>query len=60
MKNFYIPIAIIIASLIISGAVYYSSKNDPLTNCIERLVKSFGDNTPEFIWDATRRCSPKS
>ncbi len=39
MKDFKIPIAIIIAAIIISYTLYYNSKNDPLTKCIDRLIK---------------------
>ena len=39
MKDFKIPIAIIIAALIISFTLYYNSKNDPLTKCIDRIIK---------------------
>ena len=39
MKDFKIPIAIIIAAIIISYTLYYNSKNDPLTKCIDRVLK---------------------
>ena len=38
MKDYQFSIAIIIASLIISTAIIISSKNDQLSNCVERLL----------------------
>jgi hypothetical protein len=38
MKDYQFSIAIIIASLIISIAIIISSKNDQLSNCVERLL----------------------
>jgi hypothetical protein len=40
MKDLKISIAIIIASIIISSAIIISSKNDQLSNCVNRLMKS--------------------
>jgi len=39
MKDYQFSIAIIIASLIISIAIIISSKNDQLSNCVDRLLK---------------------
>jgi hypothetical protein len=39
MKDYQLSIAIIIASLIISVAIIFSSKNDQLSNCVDRLLK---------------------
>lgn len=41
MKNFYIPIAIVISAIIISGMLYYTNKNDPLTKCTNRITKEY-------------------
>ena len=40
MKDLKIPIAIVIASIIIGLSIIISSKNDQLSNCIDRLMKS--------------------
>ena len=40
MKDFKIPFSILLASIIISVAIIISSKNDQLSNCVNRLIKS--------------------
>lgn len=57
MKNFYIPIAIILGALIISGTFYYNSKNDPLNRCIDRLVDKKRGDSRDAVWYAARACS---
>lgn len=39
MKDYQFSIAIMLASLIISIAIILSSKNDQLSNCVDRLLK---------------------
>lgn len=58
MKDFKIPIAIIIASLIISLAIFISSKNDQLSNCVDRIIKSEETKSKyRNIVDATLICN---
>ena len=58
MKDFKIPIAIIIASLIISLAIFISSKNDQLSNCVDRLLKlENGKITKNVIEEVTLLCN---
>ena len=54
MKDLKIPIAIVIASIIIGLSIIISSKNDPLSNCIDRLMKS--EETGNIV-DATLICN---
>jgi len=58
MKDLKIPIAIVIASIIIGLSIIISSKNDPLANCIDRLLKS-GELSKKYqnIPDATVICN---
>ena len=54
MKDLKIPIAIVIASIIIGLSIIISSKNDQLSNCIDRLMKS--EETGNIV-DATLICN---
>tara|TARA_B100000212_G_scaffold289996_1_gene231365 strand:- start:1 stop:207 length:207 start_codon:yes stop_codon:yes gene_type:complete len=57
MKNFNIPIAIIIASIIISTSLIYSSTRDPITNCM-KLILDYSNNKSNYIVKkAASRCS---
>jgi len=58
VKDLKIPIAIIIASIIIGLSIIISSKNDPLSNCVDRLLKS-GELSKNYqnIPDATILCN---
>ena len=38
MKNLNVPISIIIASIIISTSLIYSSTRDPMTNCMKLIL----------------------
>ena len=54
MKDLKIPIAIIIASIIIGLSIIISSKNDQLSNCVDRLIKS--EETGNIV-EATLLCN---
>jgi len=54
MKNLYLPIAIVIAALIIAGGLYYNVKNDPLSKCMERFIKVHGEGEVAY---AAKLCS---
>ena len=56
MKNLYLPIAIVIAALIIAGGLYYNAKNDPLSKCMNRITETQGKN-PRTVAYAAQICS---
>jgi len=58
MKDYQFSIAIILASLIISIAIILSSKNDQLSNCIDRLLKLEKKKiTKRVVQDVTLLCN---
>jgi hypothetical protein len=58
MKDYQFSIAIIIASLIISIAIIISSKNDQLSNCVDRLLKLEKKKiTKRMVQDVTLLCN---
>jgi len=57
MKDYKLPIAIIIASLIISFAIIISSKNDQLSNCVDRLLKFEKKIKKSVVQDVTLLCN---
>ena len=58
MKDYQFSIAIIIASLIISIAIIISSKNDQLSNCVDRLLKLEKKKiTKRVVQDVTLVCN---
>ena len=58
MKDYQFSIAIIIASLIISIAIIISSKNDQLSNCVDRLLKLEKKKiTKRVVQDITLLCN---
>jgi|TARA_B100000586_G_C19896035_1_gene337049 hypothetical protein len=58
MKDYQFSIAIIIASLIISIAIIISSKNDQLSNCVDRLLKLEKKKiTKRVVQDVTLLCN---
>jgi hypothetical protein len=58
MKDYQFSIAIIIASLIISIAIIISSKNDQLSNCVERLLNLEKRKiTKKVVQDVTLLCN---
>ena len=58
MKDYQLSIAIIIASLIISVAIIFSSKNDQLSNCVDRLLKLEKKKiTKRVVQDVTLLCN---
>ena len=54
MKNLYLPIAIVLAALIIAGGLYYNAKNDPLSKCMDRFLQIYGEDQVAY---AARACS---
>tara|TARA_A100001015_G_C14962533_1_gene701530 strand:- start:1402 stop:1590 length:189 start_codon:yes stop_codon:yes gene_type:complete len=57
MKNFHVPLAIIIGSIIIAGTLYYTNKNDPLTRCTNKMMKEYaGTKLGEYVI-AVRVCT---
>ncbi|WP_440651363.1 hypothetical protein [Candidatus Pelagibacter sp. HIMB1495] len=58
MKDYQFSIAIILASLIISIAIILSSKNDQLSNCVDRLLKLEKKKiTKRVVQDVTLLCN---
>ena len=57
MKNFNIPIAIIIASIIISTSLIYSSTRDPITNCMKLILDSSSSKSKYTVQRAASLCS---
>ena len=58
MKDYQFSIAIILASLIISIAIILSSKNDQLSNCVDRLLKLEKKKiTKRVVQDVTLVCN---
>jgi hypothetical protein len=58
MKDYQFSIAIIIASLIISIAIIISSKNDQLSNCVDRLLNLEKKKiTKRVVQDVTLLCN---
>jgi len=58
MKDYQFSIAIILASLIISVAIIFSSKNDQLSNCVDRLLKLEKKKiTKRVVQDVTLLCN---
>ena len=57
MKNFNIPIAIIIASIIISTSLIYSSTRDPITNCMKLIMDLSASKSKYTAQRAARACS---
>lgn len=58
MKDYQFSIAIILASLIISVAIIFSSKNDQLSNCVDRLLKLEKKKiTKRVVEDVTLLCN---
>ena len=53
MKNFNTPVAIVIAAIIISITILYSSTKDPITNCMKLVM----DNSTISARSAASRCS---
>jgi uncharacterized membrane protein YbhN (UPF0104 family) len=54
MKNLYLPIAIVLAALIIAGGLYYNAKNDPLSKCMDRFIEAHGERNTA---NAAKYCS---
>ena len=53
MKNFNTPVAIVVAAIVISITILYSSTRDPITNCIKLVM----DNSNSSARSAASRCS---
>ena len=53
MKNFNTPVAIVIAAIVISITILYSSTKDPITNCMKLVM----DNSNISARNAASRCS---
>ena len=53
MKNFNTPVAIIIAAIVISITLLYSSTKDPITNCMKLVM----DNSNISAKSAASRCT---
>ena len=61
MKDYQFSIAIIIASLIISIAIIISSKNDQLSNCVDRLLKLENQKiTKRVVQQVTLLCNRRT
>ena len=54
MKDLYLPIAIVLAALIIAGGLYYNAKNDTLSKCMDRFLQIYGEDQVAY---AARACS---
>lgn len=54
MKDLYLPIAIVLAALIIAGGLYYNAKNDPLSKCMDRFLQIYGEDQVAY---AAKACS---
>ena len=57
MKDLKVPIAIIIAALLIASAIIFNSYNDPLTRCVDRLLESGQITGSKKIIKATVICN---
>ena len=69
MKNFHTPLAIIIASIIISLSILYYAKNDPISKCMDRVISSFSNQSsfgigsqhdtksPQVVASAAKLCA---
>ena len=53
MKNFNTPVAIVIAAMVISITILYSSTKDLITNCMKLVM----DNSNISDRSAASRCS---
>ena len=53
MKNFNTPVAIVVAAIVISITILYSSTKDPITNCMKLVM----DNSNISARSAASRCS---
>ena len=53
MKNFKLPHAIILGSIIIALSIVYYTANDPLSKCMDKIIKD-NDSSPAH---AARLCS---
>jgi hypothetical protein len=54
MKNFNTPADIVLASIIISMTILYSSTKDPITNCMKLVMDN---SSVSSVRTAASRCS---
>ena len=57
MKNLNVPISIIIASIIISTSLLYSSTRDPITNCMKLILDKSNSKSLIKLKRAAAICS---
>ena len=57
MKNLNVPISIIIASIIISTSLLYSSTRDPITNCMKLILDKSNSKSLIKVKKAAAICS---
>ena len=57
MKNFNTPVAIVIAAIIISITILYSSTKDPITNCMKLIFDLSTIKSIYTVKSAASRCS---
>ncbi len=48
MKNFKLPHAIILGSIIIALSIIYYSMNDPLSKCMKKVMTGVTNTSPAF------------
>ena len=57
MKNLNVPISIIIASIIVSTSLIYSSTRDPITNCMKLILDKSNNKSLIKVKRAAEICS---
>jgi len=57
MKNILVPIAILVGAILISGTLYYTNKNDPLTKCTNKIMKEYAGTKLGSYAMAVRLCA---
>ena len=60
MKNLNTPIAIVIASIILSITLLIVSLNDPLTRCMDKVIENSHGSMKLKVDRAARFCSGNS